>query len=181
MVKEQLTGSMIDAGAELTKKLDESGLPVTTALWLFVSEVNEWRLLFASPDVGAKGPRDVYEKIQQAINQLGEKASAVPLSVVGLLDANDDHAGVLVKWPEISSGCPRNGSESIARSWLHGSCDGIGIASSYWTYLAAVNDEHARTPEARNLCERRAVGTSGWLFTSSSSRKSDLGFRNDRD
>ena len=90
MVKEQLTGSMIDAGAELTKKLDESGLPVTTALWLFVSEVNEWRLLFASPDVGAKGPRDVYEKIQQAINQLGEKASAVPLSVVGLLDANDD-------------------------------------------------------------------------------------------
>ena len=90
IVKEQLTGSMIDAGAELTKKLDESGLPVTTALWLFVPEVNEWRLLFASPDVGAKGPRDVYEKIQQAINQLGEKASAVPLSVVGLLDANDD-------------------------------------------------------------------------------------------
>jgi hypothetical protein len=40
--------------------------------------------------VGAKGPRDVYEKIQHAINQLGEKASAVPLSVVGLLDANDD-------------------------------------------------------------------------------------------
>jgi hypothetical protein len=90
MVKEQLTGSMIDAGAELTKKLDESGLAVTTALWLFVPEVNEWRLLFASPDVGAKGPRDVYEKIQHAINQLGEKASAVPLSVVGLLDANDD-------------------------------------------------------------------------------------------
>lgn len=90
MVKEQLTGSMIDAGAELTKKLDESGLAVTTALWLFVPEVNEWRLLFASPDVGEKGPRDVYERIQHAINELGEKASAVPLSVVGLLDANDD-------------------------------------------------------------------------------------------
>jgi hypothetical protein len=27
VVKEQLTGAMIDAGAELTKKLDESGLP----------------------------------------------------------------------------------------------------------------------------------------------------------
>jgi hypothetical protein len=90
VVKEQLTGLMIDAGAELTKKLDESGLPVTTALWLFVPELNEWRLLFASPEVGTKGPRDVYEKIQQVINQLGEKASAVPLSVVGLLDPNDD-------------------------------------------------------------------------------------------
>lgn len=90
MVKEQLTDSMIDAGEELTKKLDESGLPVTTALWLFVPELNEWRLLFASPEVGTKGPRDVYEKIQHAINELGEKASMVPLSVVGLLDANAD-------------------------------------------------------------------------------------------
>lgn len=90
VVKEQLTGLMIDAGAELTKKLDESGLPVTTALWLFVPELNEWRLLFASPEVGTKGPRDVYEKIQQVINQLGDTASAVPLSVVSLLDPNDD-------------------------------------------------------------------------------------------
>ena len=65
MVKEQLAPApMIDAGAELTRKLDESGLPVTTALWLFVSELNEWRLLFASPEVDTKGPRDVYEKIR---------------------------------------------------------------------------------------------------------------------
>jgi hypothetical protein len=90
VVKEQLTGAMIDAGAELTKKLDESGLPVTAALWLFVSDLNEWRLLFASPEVGTKGPRDVYEKIQRAIGQLGDRASAVPLSVVGLLDADAD-------------------------------------------------------------------------------------------
>lgn len=90
VVKEQLTGAMIDAGAELTKKLDESGLPVTAALWLFVSDLNEWRLLFASPEVGSKGPRDVYERIQQAIGQLGDTASSVPLSVVGLLDADAD-------------------------------------------------------------------------------------------
>ena len=81
---------MIDAGAELTKKLDESGLPITAALWLFVPDVNEWRLLFASPEVGSSGPRKVYEKIQHAIDQLGESASAVSLSVVGLLDADAD-------------------------------------------------------------------------------------------
>jgi hypothetical protein len=78
MVKEQLTAEMIDAGAELTAKLDENGLPLTTALWLF-----------ASPEVGIKG-REIYEKIDHAINQLGDKASAVPLSVVSLLDANTD-------------------------------------------------------------------------------------------
>ena len=90
MVKEQLTGAMIDAGAELTMKLDEMGLPVTAAFWLFAPEVNEWRLLFASPEVSTKGPRDIYEKIRQAIEQLGAGAAAVPLSVIGLLDAEAD-------------------------------------------------------------------------------------------
>jgi hypothetical protein len=90
VVKEQLTGVMIDAGAELTAKLDESGLPITTALWLFVPDLNEWRLLFASPEVATKGPRDVYEKIRKVVSQLGEKASAVPLSIIGVMDADAD-------------------------------------------------------------------------------------------
>ena len=90
VVKEQLTGLMIEAGAALTRKLDESGVPITTALWLFEPELNEWRLLFASPEVDTKGPRDVYERIRQAIDQLGDKASLVPLSVIGLLGANAD-------------------------------------------------------------------------------------------
>lgn len=89
MVKEQLTGAMIDAGAELTAKLDEMGLRVTAAFWLFVPDVNEWRLQFASPDVSTKGPRGVYEKVRLAINQLGGKAD-VPLSIISVLDANDD-------------------------------------------------------------------------------------------
>jgi hypothetical protein len=79
---------MIDAGAELTAKLDERGLGVTAALWLFVPDLNEWRLLFATPEVGSKGPREVYDKIRQAIPELGEKASAVPLSVIALMDPN---------------------------------------------------------------------------------------------
>jgi len=90
VVKEQLTGVMIEAGAELTAKLDETGLPLTAALWLFMPDLNEWRLLFASPEVTTKGPREVYERIQRAISQLGDKASAVPLSMVGLIDADAD-------------------------------------------------------------------------------------------
>lgn len=90
MVKEQLTSAMIDAGAELTTKLDEIGLPVTAAFWLFVPELNEWRLQFASPDVSTRGPREVYEKIRLAIDQLGAKAAAVPLSIIAVLDADAD-------------------------------------------------------------------------------------------
>ena len=86
LVKEQLNSDMAEAGAVLTQKLDELGLPITAALWFFMPDINEWRLLFASPDVSARGPRDVYERIRLAIEQLGKEAAAVPLSVVGLLD-----------------------------------------------------------------------------------------------
>ena len=86
VVKDQLTDAMVEAGAELTRKLDESGLPPIAALWLFMPEINEWRLFFASPDVSAQGPRNVYERIRLALEELGDKASASPLSVIGLLD-----------------------------------------------------------------------------------------------
>lgn len=90
VVKEQLTDAMIEAGAALTRKLDGAGIGITAAFWLFDPDLNEWRLLFASPDVSSKGPRDVYAKIRRAIDELGEQASAVPLSVIKLLDSEAD-------------------------------------------------------------------------------------------
>jgi hypothetical protein len=90
VVKEQLTSAMVDAGAALTAKLDEFGVPVTTALWLFVPDLNEWRLFFASPEVSTKGPRDVYQKIRSAVEQLGANGTSVPLAVIGLLEPEAD-------------------------------------------------------------------------------------------
>jgi hypothetical protein len=90
VVKEQLTDAMIDAGAALVQQLDTMGVPTTAALWLFISELNEWRLFVASPEVATIGPRAVYAKVQQALNQLGDKALTAPLSVVRLLDADDE-------------------------------------------------------------------------------------------
>ncbi|MCC7213068.1 MAG: hypothetical protein E3K40_08590 [Candidatus Brocadia sp.] len=88
VVKDQLTDAMVEAGAELTRTLDEVGLATKAALWLFVPEINEWRLLFALTEVSEQGPRKVYEQIRLALQQLGDKASAAPLSVIGLLDEN---------------------------------------------------------------------------------------------
>jgi hypothetical protein len=88
VVKDQLTDAMVEAGAELTRKLNESGMHTTAALWLFDPEINEWRLLFASPEVSAEGPRKVYERIDSALEELGDKASAAPFSVIRLLDPN---------------------------------------------------------------------------------------------
>lgn len=88
VVKEQLTDAMIQAGAEVTSKLDEIGLPVTAAFWFWTPDLNEWRLLFASEEVSTKGPRAVYEKIRQALDELGAKATAAPLSIIGVLEAD---------------------------------------------------------------------------------------------
>ena len=90
VVKEQLTDAMIDAGAELTQQLDSMSLPIAAAFWLFAPEINEWRLCFASPEVTTAGPRVVYQKIWQALGQLKDKASAAPLSVIRVLDAEDE-------------------------------------------------------------------------------------------
>lgn len=89
VVKEQLTQEMIEAGAKLTDMLDAMKLPVVAALWLFMPEINEWRFLFSSPELSVSGPRKVYESVEKARRALGEQAAAVPLSAIGLLDAND--------------------------------------------------------------------------------------------
>ena len=86
VVKEQLTDAMIEAGAELTRKLDESGPPITAALWMFQLEINEWRLLFTSPDIATHGGLKMYERIQLARKDLGDKVAAAPFSAISLLD-----------------------------------------------------------------------------------------------
>lgn len=89
VVKDQLTDAMAKAGAELTRLL-RSRMQVDAALWLFLPEVSEWRLIFASPDVSTKGPRAVYELVRIALAELGPLASAAPLSAVGLLDSDSE-------------------------------------------------------------------------------------------
>ena len=63
---------------------------LVAAFWLFPPEENEWRLMFASPEVGAKGPLSVYGKIRLALNELGSEAAAVRLAMIGLLDEQED-------------------------------------------------------------------------------------------
>ena len=85
VVKEQLTEAMIDAGAELTQKLLDMGIPITASLWFFDLEICEWRLLLSSPDVPNRGPLTVYEQIQRALDELGPKAAAAPFEAISLL------------------------------------------------------------------------------------------------
>jgi hypothetical protein len=86
VVKDPLTDAMIRGGAELLKKLDERGVPITAALWLFVPRSVEWRLLFASPEV-PRGPKRVYAKVHEALMELS--AAAPPLRLIALIHPDD--------------------------------------------------------------------------------------------
>lgn len=79
---------MIDAGAHLVRKLDEMGVEVTSALWLLDTEINEWRLLLASPVVSQQGPRTMYRNVQLARDALDERDSAVLFSAVSVAEEN---------------------------------------------------------------------------------------------
>jgi len=107
VVKEQLTDEMIEAGFQLTQKLDELGLPISVAMWFFLSDINEWRLQFASPQSSAEGPRSVYEKIEEARKALGTQAERLPLSAIGLIDTNHQLMELLRIGPRTGPGVHR--------------------------------------------------------------------------
>jgi hypothetical protein len=90
VVKEQLSAEMIEAGAQLIAQLDTMGLPMEAALWLFDTEINEWRLLIASSERAKSGSLDIYKKIQEARRGLGDKAAALPMLLITLVDPNQE-------------------------------------------------------------------------------------------
>ena len=106
VVKEALTREMIEAGAELTRQLDEAQLGARAVLWLYLSEYNTWRLFIALPKLNEEGPRKMYKKIQSVLAKLPGHQPQIDLSDISLLDTHDPfvtHLRSLVKpGPSIS-------------------------------------------------------------------------------
>jgi len=67
MVKTTLVETDKKAGESLIRKMDESRASVTAALWFYLSESDEWRLMLATPLVDKEGPKKVYERIQRLL------------------------------------------------------------------------------------------------------------------
>jgi hypothetical protein len=67
LVKQPFTKEMIKAGNKLLNRLEEAGLEVVAAFWLYTSENNEWRLMLACPSVDVEGQRYAYGKIWDAL------------------------------------------------------------------------------------------------------------------
>lgn len=68
MVAMTLTKEMIEEGASLVGKLDESGVPPEAAFWFYFPDVQQWKLVLAEIKLGERGPRQFYKRIQEVIS-----------------------------------------------------------------------------------------------------------------
>ena len=89
VVKEMLTQEMIQAGADLTRRLDEADLEVRASLWLYIPDKNLWRLIVASPAVRQDGPKKVYQQIQTSLSKMSDKTWKIPLHDISVVEDSD--------------------------------------------------------------------------------------------
>lgn len=80
MVEADLSKELIDAGAQLIKKLDESNLAPDAAFWLYSPEKQMWKLLLVEAKLAKKGPREVYSEIQKIMTKYGKELGDLKLS-----------------------------------------------------------------------------------------------------
>lgn len=89
MDKKILVKEIIDDGKELIKALDETQFEVKAAMWFYLTDSDEWRLLIASPYVEENGPKKAYHLIQKELKKLS-LPSGISLKDISLLSPQHD-------------------------------------------------------------------------------------------
>jgi hypothetical protein len=73
MDKPILVDTDLEAGKALLSNLEKGRFKVKAAFWFYLSDSNEWRLIFALPLVDRIGPQAAYEKMQSQLQKLDPK------------------------------------------------------------------------------------------------------------
>jgi len=108
-----MTEQMINAGKTLIYLLKKHRFAFRAALWLYLSEAEEWRLFLAVPGERIEGKKKFYKKLQGILTK---EAGPLSLDALSVVDAKD---------PLIYSlGAPVNvgsvGGRSIHRGTING-------------------------------------------------------------
>jgi len=94
MGKATLVDADMKAGEALLNRLDETKFDVKAALWLYMPDPEEWRLILASPTVDAEGPKKAYEKVQSQLQGL-DQGYELSLQNISLVSPSDNLIKVL--------------------------------------------------------------------------------------
>ncbi|MBA7490512.1 hypothetical protein ES702_01050 [subsurface metagenome] len=84
MDKTVLVEKYIQEGKRLIEALDKAGFQVEAAMWFYLTDSDEWRLLIASPFVEKNGPKKAYSFIQSVLAQLSP-SSEISLKDISVL------------------------------------------------------------------------------------------------
>jgi hypothetical protein len=68
----------LDAGLTVLRALDTSEVSVNVALWAFLPEYEDWRLILASRQFDAAGIREGYGMIRRALDAAGISVDRTP-------------------------------------------------------------------------------------------------------
>lgn len=67
MDKTTLVEKDINEGKELIEAIDEASITLQAALWIYLSESDEWRFMIALPMIDQIGPKKTYTYIQSIL------------------------------------------------------------------------------------------------------------------
>jgi hypothetical protein len=84
LVDKDLTKEMIETGAELVRKLDESGIRPDAVFWFYFPDKQAWKLVIAKVKVGEEGPKEIYRRIQKILAKFPKEISGLSLDDVAL-------------------------------------------------------------------------------------------------
>jgi hypothetical protein len=89
MVKTNLTEEMIEAGATLVRKLDNSRIQPDAVFWFYFPDMQAWKLVIAEVKVSKEGPKEIYRQIQKILAKSPKEISGVSLDDVALAKPNE--------------------------------------------------------------------------------------------
>lgn len=89
MDKTALVERDLQEGKRLIKALDEARFPVDAALWRYLPESQEWRLVIASSIYDKKGPREAYTLVQEILGKL-PRTFGISLQNVSVISPQHD-------------------------------------------------------------------------------------------
>jgi hypothetical protein len=78
MDKTAMVSIDVSVGSELLDILERAKLKVSVALWVFLSEYEDWRLVIAGRQFDSPDPRDAYRLVHDSLNAAGFKPQKAP-------------------------------------------------------------------------------------------------------
>lgn len=87
MAKTVLVSPDIDKGSKILRILDDAGLKVTVALWAFLPDYEDWRLILSSRKFDAAGPTGGYGLLHDTLDAAGFSLEETP--TVGIFRDSD--------------------------------------------------------------------------------------------